>query len=139
MFPRKKFPVLARDLMSSPPLTVEEKTPVREVAKMMCESRVGSALVVDSKGRLTGIITERDMLCLMDKEGACDTPVWMFMTENPVTVRPDATIDEVIEKMVNAGVRHIPVVDNDGKPLGVISVRDVLGLLRLLARLAGSK
>jgi len=139
LLPKKKLPVLARDVMSAPPLTVDEKTPLKEVAQKMCEAKVGSALVVDSKGRLTGIITERDMLCFMGKEGSADTPVWMAMTENPISVHPDTPIDEVIDKMVNAGIRHVPVVDKDGKPLGVISVRDILGLLRLLARLMGFK
>lgn len=139
LFPRKKVPVLARDVMSAPPIIVDEKTPVKEAARKMCEARVGSVLVVNVEGKLTGIITERDLVCLVGKEKSGDTPAWMVMTENPVTVPPDATIDEVIDKMVNAGVRHIPVVDDDGKPLGVISVRDVIGLLRLLARLTGSK
>ena len=135
LLPKRRVPILARDVMSAPPLTIGEKEPVREAARRMCEARVGSILVVDQKGRLTGIVTERDILCLCGREGAGDAPVWTVMTENPVTVAPDTPVDEVLEKMSNLGVRHIPVVDKEGKPLGVISVRDVLSILRLLARL----
>ncbi|WP_460125171.1 CBS domain-containing protein [Stetteria hydrogenophila] len=136
LFPRKRFPVLARDIMSTPPVTVDEKTPLKEAARRMCESRVGSVLVVNSEGRLVGIITERDLICLAYKEEGMDLQAWMAMTENPVTVGPDTPVDEVVEKMASSGVRHLPVVDKDGRPLGVISVRDVLGLLHLLTRLA---
>ncbi len=137
--PRKHMPLLARDIMSSPPLTVTEKTTLREAAKMMCDNRVGSILVVGSDGKLRGILTERDVTCAAsheDKETpVCDMPVWEFMTPDPEYVTPEAPVTEVLDKFRELGVRHLPVVDKDGKPVGVISVRDVLALIELLFRI----
>lgn len=136
--PRKTLPLLARDIMSAPPLTVTEKTPLREAAKIMCENRVGSVLVVGSNGELRGILTERDVTCATAKETdetpVCDMPVWEFMTPDPVYVHPETPITEVMEKFRELGVRHIPVVDENKKPVGVISMRDILAVIELLFR-----
>ncbi len=137
--PRKELPLLARDIMSSPALTVGEKTPLREAAKMMCENRVGSILIVGSDGKLRGILTERDVTCAASKEErelpVCDAPVWEFMTPDPETVPPEAPITEVLERFRELGVRHLPVVDKEGKPVGVISIRDILALMEVLFRI----
>ncbi len=137
--PKRSVPLLARDIMSSPPLTVNEKTPLREAAKVMCENRVGSVLVVGEDGSLRGILTERDVTCATARERAdvpiCDMPVWEFMTPDPVYVHPETPITEVLEKFRELGVRHMPVVDKEGKPLGVISVRDIMAVIDLLFRM----
>lgn len=137
--PRKHIPLLARDIMSTPPLTVNEKTPMREAAKIMCENRVGSVLVVGNNGELRGILTERDMTCALTKESpdvsVCDMPVWEFMTPDPAFVYPETPIIEVMEKLRELGVRHLPVVDKEKKPVGVISIRDILALIEILFRM----
>ena len=133
--PRRSIPLLARDIMSKPPITVPEKTPLREVAKLMCENKIGSVLIVGSDGKLRGIVTERDVTCAASKENdVCQMPVWEFMTPDPAVVYETSPISEVIEKFSELGVRHLPVVDKEGRPVGVISVRDVLALLELLFR-----
>jgi len=133
--PRRSMPLLARDIMSKPPVTVSEKTPLRKVAKIMCENKIGSVLIVGSDGKLRGIVTERDITCAASKENdVCRMPVWEFMTPDPAVVYETSPISEVIDKFSELGVRHLPVVDKDGKPVGVISIRDVLALLGLLFR-----
>jgi CBS domain-containing protein len=125
-----RTPLLARDIMTPNPLKIDMDAKIRDAAKIMCENKVGSLLVVDSKGSLRGIITERDILCAAAKEGCCDMPVWTIMTENPVVVSMNAPIDDVIRKMTEIGVRHLPVVDEKNNPVGIISARDVLAALR---------
>ncbi|MCE4624639.1 MAG: CBS domain-containing protein [Desulfurococcales archaeon] len=133
--PRRTIPLLARDIMSSPPVTVDEKTPLREVAKIMCEKKIGSVLVVGVDGKLRGIVTERDITCAArHEEDVCQLPVWQFMTESPISVYETTPISEVLEKFSEIGVRHLPVVDRDMKPVGVISIRDVLAVVELLFR-----
>ena len=134
MFPRKRIPLMVRDVMSQPPVTIDMTVSVRDAARLMCEKRIGSLLVVDKEGRLRGILTERDVLCAAGKD-VMNTPVWTIMTENPVTIKPEAPIDEAIKKMVEIGIRHLPVVDKEGKPVGIISVRDILGSIRLFVEL----
>ena len=134
--PRRSLPLLARDIMTSPPVTVMEKTPLREAARIMCEKRIGSVLVVGETGELRGILTERDVTCAAGKEdNVLDMPVWEFMTPEPAYVYPETPVSEVLDKFRELGVRHLPVVDRDGKPVGVISVRDVLALIELLFRM----
>ncbi len=120
--------------MATPPITIRQDARMSEAARLMCERRVGSVLVVSETGRLIGIVTERDLACAVAKECA-DAPVWSLMTENPVSVKPETPVEEVVRLMGELGVRHIPVVDDDEKPLGVISVRDIVALVRLLASL----
>ncbi|MCE4628628.1 MAG: CBS domain-containing protein [Desulfurococcales archaeon] len=133
--PRRSIPLLARDIMSKPPITIDEKTPLREAAKLMCENKIGSVLVVGADGKLRGIVTERDVTCAATKENdVCQMPVWQFMTPDPAFVYETTPVSEVIEKFSELGVRHLPVVDRDGKPVGVISIRDVLALIELFIR-----
>ncbi|MCE4617563.1 MAG: CBS domain-containing protein [Desulfurococcales archaeon] len=124
---KRKLPIRVEDIMTSPPLVIHENEPLKKVSKMMYENRVGSVLVVDSEGKLIGIVTERDIThaCAMGFN-ADISKVFEVMTENPITISPSAGIDEAIRVMRNAAVRHLPVVDEEGKPVGVVSMRDIL-------------
>ena len=134
--PKRNVPLLARDIMSSPPITADEKTPLREVAKLMCEKKIGSILIVGSDGKLRGIVTERDITCAATHENdVCKLPVWQFMTPEPAYVYETTPVTEVIEKLGELGVRHLPVVSKDMRPVGVISARDVLALISILLRM----
>jgi len=93
-------------------------------------------LVLDSSGKLVGIFSERDLLLKVagDNPPVLDRPVREVMTANPETVTPDDSLAFVLHKMDVGGYRHVPVVDQ-GQPLGVVSVRDMLHhLTRLCLR-----
>ncbi|MEB3765975.1 MAG: CBS domain-containing protein [Desulfurococcales archaeon] len=133
--PKRAIPLFARDIMSTPPLVIHEKTPLREAAKLMCENKVGSVIIIGEDGKIRGILTERDITCAASRTSdVCEMPVWEFMTPDPAVVYPTTPLSEVIEKMSELGVRHLPVVDKDNKPVGVISVRDILAVIELLFR-----
>jgi CBS domain-containing protein len=104
------------------------ETPLSECIQMMQERRFGSLLVVDKAGVLIGIFTERD--CLMRVLGKSvdlsAVTVQDFMTANPVTERPDVSLAFALNLMSNGGFRHIPIVDQDNMPIGVVSVKDVV-------------
>ena len=133
---RKGLPVRATDVMSTPPITAEETMPIEEVAKKMFENDVSSVMVVDSTGRLVGIVTEKDVVSAVaiGKIGS-NLPVARFMKENPITVTPDTPLDEVLEKMRRFNIRHLPVVDKDGKPIGMVSQRDLLDVVLTLLKI----
>lgn len=124
---RRKFPIRVEDIMSTPPITANRSTPIEEVAKIMNENKIGSILIVDDEGKLEGIITERDILFAVahDKIGK-GLPAYMIMTEDPLTVTPGVPIIEAVRIMREANVRHLPVVDKDNKPVGMISLRDII-------------
>ena len=135
MFKGKKIELTIKNIMSSPPIKINKNASVQDAAKLMFNNRIGSVLVVDDEDKLVGIVTERDLVYLVatGKTGISNEyPVWQIMTENPITVRPDETISDAITKMKDIKVRHLPVVDENGKPVGVISMRDVIGLMLAL-------
>jgi len=123
----RKFPIRVADIMSTPPITARDNTPVEEIAKIMNENNIGSVMIVDSGGYLTGIITERDLIfAVANGKIGKNLPAYMIMTENPVTIEPDAPIDEALQKMRENNIRHLPVTDLEKKPVGMVSLRDVI-------------
>lgn len=100
---------------------------VSEAATIMRECRVGAMMVVDN-GMLAGVFTERDALCRVVAEGrdARATTLSAVMTRNPRTVSPNEAFSSALEMMHEGRFRHVPVVE-DGRPIGMVSVRDAMG------------
>ena len=91
---------------------------------LMREHRVGCVLVVEDE-RLVGILTERDLLMRVD--GPRSTrPIRDVMTPDPETLSPDDPIVYALNKMSVGGFRHVPLVDNTGQPVGIVSVKDII-------------
>ncbi len=136
---RRAIPLRASDIMSQPVETITADASLKEAAARMFEKRIGSLVVVDEDGRLRGIVTERDILFACAEGWDCESrKVWEVMTENPVAVKPDDSLVDVIRRMRDLNVRHLPVVDDDGRPVGVISARDVLdAVLTLVLTVTG--
>jgi len=133
-----------RDLMTTDPLTVTPDTLLKEAARTMVRQRV-SGLPVIRDGDLVGIVTEGDFLrqeanrdqpyrfSLLDAlfgEGRVDPPavemVAEVMTESVITINPEATIGEAARVMANRRVKRLPVMDEDGDLIGIISRADVV-------------
>ena len=115
-----------RALKPRPPVTLPTTATVGEAIRTMLDGDIGAVLIVDDKGRLAGIFSERDLLTKV--AGAIDhsaSPVSAFMTPRPETVRETDTLAFVLHKLDSGGYRHLPVVKT-GLPVGMISVRDVL-------------
>ena len=108
------------------PVTVQAEDTLGRVIRDMCSRKVGAMLVTTPTGELSGIITERDFMTkIAGQTGFADLPVGAFMTPRPEAVAPTDTLAFALGKMDAGGYRHLPVVDA-GKPVGVISVRDLL-------------
>lgn len=110
------------------PLVVRPEATLAECVEVLQRHKVGSLLVVDKQGKLVGIFTERDcILKVMGKvESLKDAFVRDFMTPNPVRERPEASIAFALNLMSHGGFRHVPIVDQDDVPIGIISVKDVV-------------
>jgi CBS domain-containing protein len=109
------------------PVTVLPSATVSETIRTMLERNVGALLVVDEHGKLLGIFSERDLLTRVAglHERYADLPVHKFMTPNPETVTGSDTLAFALHKMDVGGYRHLPILEN-GRPIGVVSVRDML-------------
>jgi CBS domain-containing protein len=114
-------------------VTLRPTATVGEAIQTMLTRDIGAVLIVDEKGTLLGIFSERDLLTrvadvTMDYS---DRPVRDFMTQGPETVRTTDTLAFALHKMDGGGYRHLPVLEG-GRLLGMVSVRD---LLRHITRL----
>jgi CBS domain-containing protein len=99
-----------------------------EAARRMVEARVDCLVVVD-KRNLVGIITEHDLVDAVSRDADLDDEaVSSWMSEAPDTVAPTVSVDEAVAWLLEAGYRHLPVVDGS-EILGIVTVRDLLWAL----------
>jgi len=112
------------------PVTVKDTTPVLEVAKLMVEKNIGFLPVVDSEtSKLVGVISEKDLMgVLCCDEDNRNKPVKDFMTREVITLSPESTLKEALEKFIDHKVRHLPVV-KDRRVVGVVSIKDAVKMV----------
>jgi CBS domain-containing protein len=111
------------------PVTLSPGQSIAEALDVMRQKRFG-CIVVMEKEKLVGILTERDILLkVAGISGAEKKKVREIMTPDPEVFEPDDSIAFVLNAMHVGGYRHIPVVDEQGKPLAVISVKDIVGFI----------
>jgi CBS domain-containing protein len=123
----RKDPVSRLD--PSPPWSVERSATVADAVSLMRRENVGCVLVCDA-GRLAGLFTERDLMCRVLAVGKpLSMPIAEVMTPEPVTVLPRDPIRIALRKMKAGGHRHLPVVDDDSRPVGLLSVKRVVRYL----------
>jgi CBS domain-containing protein len=112
----------------TPPLAVHPQTTVRQALELM-KAEHASCLLVCQQGRLEGIFTERDALRLLASEADLDTPLERVMVRQPSTVHRTVTVAEAMQKMTSGGYRRLPIVDEQHRPTGLVSVK---GMIRYL-------
>jgi CBS domain-containing protein len=118
---------LARDVMTENPACCKPETSLDQVAKLMVQHDCGEIPVIDASERVVGVITDRDIVVRVVAEGknpsayAAETA----MSDNVVTTPADAPLETVLNTMEKHQVRRVPVVDNAGCCIGMISQADV--------------
>jgi CBS domain-containing protein len=142
----------AKDIMTPDPIVVAPDLPVTDAAHIMSEKRVGALPVLDDDGKLVGLVTEGDLIMQdakvhfptylhllggyifypgstdrfeSDLKKAVGATVADVMTVEPVTVSPDATVEDVATLLVGQEVSRLPVLDGD-KLVGIISKSDIV-------------
>jgi CBS domain-containing protein len=111
------------DVMAKGLVLVEESATLTQAAAAMNLRNVGSALVVRD-GRLIGILTERDVLHAAGT-GDLSGRVSDWMTKHPESVDADESTQQAGVVMIHGGFRHLPVLE-DGRPVGIVSIRDLM-------------
>jgi len=109
------------------PVVVSPSATVADTIQALRKARRGAALIVDARGTLVGIFTERDLLERLDP---ADLDLSAFvvevMTPDPITLQADATVATALSAMSDGALRHLPVMGPQGRVLGMLSVRDIL-------------
>ncbi|HRO24408.1 MAG TPA: CBS domain-containing protein [Promineifilum sp.] len=127
---------LAKDtvelLAARAPVEVDAHTSLAKAIRQMNSHNIGCVMVTDDSDKLVGIFTERDVL--MRVIGVVDdmttATVGQYMTPNPVAVRANLPIAHALHLMSVYNFRHLPLVDDNKRPIGIISFRDVVRHLR---------
>lgn len=107
-------------------VTAKGNITVKRAIEMLHEKHLGSIVVIDEEEKCIGIFTERDAIRIVAKDTHLDTPLDKVMTKNVVTIGKEATIEEARRLIVSHRIRHLPVVDQEGKLIGLLSVRRFL-------------
>ncbi len=118
-----------RHLRLDDPLVVAPGDSLAGVIRQMAESGCACACVVEDSV-LRGIFTARDVLTkVVGRSGASESTVGEVMTREPITLGPEATVDDAIHQMSRGGYRHLPVVDDEGYFVTCVSGMQVLALI----------
>ncbi len=137
---------LVDDVMTRTVVTVRDDAPFKEIVRLMDDYRVSALPVVDERGRLLGVVSEADLLLKEGREPDAEvhrrsfegrrqrqerakadaTAAGALMTAPAIAVSPRASVGEAARIMHRRGVKRLPVVDEDGAVLGIVSRRDLL-------------
>jgi CBS domain-containing protein len=118
-----------KDFMEAPPIVVNEDTTIDEAASTMWEKRIGSVIVVDKEGKMAGIITASDIIFAVTKSlVGRQVPVSSIMSKTSIMAIPNESVLTAVERMMKENVRHLPVIEKNGTPVGIISTKDVMGM-----------
>jgi arabinose-5-phosphate isomerase len=92
--------------------------------------RTGATMLVDRAGRLSGIFTDSDLARLFEqhRDAALDAPIDFVMTRDPLKAAHGSLMSDAVALMAQRKISELPVVDDDGRPIGLIDVTDVVGL-----------
>ena len=122
--------MLVSDLIKRKGSAVTKASPETTVAALLdllAEHRIG-AVVVSADGGVDGIVSERDVVRALRTAGAAllDAPISTVMTSDVVVTGPSDTVEDMMRLMTDRRIRHVPVVTQDGRLTGIISIGDVV-------------
>lgn len=108
-------------------LTLGPNDPLSEAVRLLAEHRIGALVVTNGDGKIVGILSERDIVRVLAKQGpqALDEPVRSGMTAKVKICNEHHTVHEVMEIMTRGRFRHLPV-EKDGRLHGIVSIDDVV-------------
>jgi CBS domain-containing protein len=117
----------ARDLMTEPAITCHVNDALGTAAQRMWDRDIGAIIVVNDDGKLAGIVTDRDICMAAHTRGRLldDLLVNSAMSTHLTVAGPDATIGELEELMSSHQIRRIPIIDEERRPLGMVSLNDL--------------
>ncbi|MGA3404231.1 MAG: CBS domain-containing protein [Candidatus Bathyarchaeia archaeon] len=119
----------AKDILTRPLISITSERTMVEAAKMLVENNMGLLVICDQKdhNRLRGVVSERDIIRSVANGKDATTNVEAISTHEVVTVKWNSEIAETAKAMNKHRIRHVVVIDDADKPIGVISMRDLVG------------
>lgn len=120
-----------RALGLGPAITVRSDATLHDTVQLLQREHIGCVLVTDQDGKLVGIFTERDLLskiALRDLDWKA-ARVADYMTADPETLHPEDRIAWALKLMHVGGYRHVPLTDEAGRPVGVVSIKDIVDFI----------
>lgn len=132
----------ARDIMTDSPAVATAETTARDAARMMEDNDCGSLPVVESRDsmKLIGMVTDRDLaLRILGRGQDPNTPIREAMTKNVSSVKQDDDLDAIERVMSGQQVRRVPVVDGQGRVVGIVAQADLARELDAVGRKDFSK
>ena len=107
--------------------TLPTDATIAEAVELLNGRKIGAVVVTTDKGKVAGILSERDVVRHLGKDWSAlaSRPVSEVMTKDVVTMSRRATVAEVMERMTERRIRHLPIVDN-GELVGIVSIGDVV-------------
>jgi len=111
-----------------PIASMDEDASIQEAIDFMRLEKIGSVLIV-KKEKLVGIVTERDILTKVNGTESLGLPISTIMTRNPTWLLKKDSIAHLMNKMYSGYYRHIPILDEAGKPIHMVSLRDILNYI----------
>lgn len=117
-----------RDIMTDPPLTCTPETSLAVAARLMREADYGTLPVIDSRGEIAGIVTDRDVCLALaaTNRNAVNIAVREVMTRKIFSALADEDIHGALATMKSARVRRLPVRDDSGRLRGMLSIEDIV-------------
>ncbi len=117
--------MIVRDLVKRRPVTASKEATLSDLARLMKENEVGSVVIVEND-RPIGIVTERDLVIAIADGVDPQTKAKDFMSYDPVKVKYDTDVTAALSIMISRNIRHLVVVDESQRLIGVVSSRDLL-------------
>jgi len=121
-----------KDIMCRKVITAREDLSIQEAVQLLNERHVGSIVVIDEEERCRGIFTERDAIRIFAAKYPSAEPLSKIMSSHVVTISLEASFDEAKRLMLSHNIRHLPVIDQTDKLIGLFSLRaffdEVLGI-----------
>ena len=116
-------------IVTRPLITIAAGSTVLDAAKLMVEKNIGLLVIVQGleSTKLVGVISERDIIKTVASGGALSVPVDNVCTKQVVTVQGSSDVAEAAKAMNKNRIRHVVVVDDRDSPIGVVSMRDLVG------------
>jgi CBS domain-containing protein len=122
--------VFVARIMTSDLITASPDTFVEDAANTLLDNQIGSIVVSDADGELEGILTRTDFIRIVaESKPKAKTTVERYMTTDVITVDAQDHIQAAADKMIEEGISHLPVTDEDGIVMGIITKTDLTAYL----------
>lgn len=128
-------------ILQRPIVMIPSGTTILEAAKLMVDNNMGLLVICDAKERanLAGVISERDIMKAIASGKKLNAAVDEVSTKHVITATASSDVAEAAKAMNKNRIRHVVVVDEKGKPIGVVSMRDLVGERATLAAILQSQ